>query len=79
MKFVPGAAPSCMRTDIAQTEGILQPRGKSGAKTEHQKIKHREEGDDRARPHIVSNGNLEHLITTHMVTYKSNFQKPIPC
>ncbi len=79
MKFVPGAAPSCMRTDIAQTEGILQPRGKSGAKTEHQKIKHCEEGDDRARPHIVSNGNLEHLITTHMVTYKSNFQKPIPC
>jgi hypothetical protein len=38
MKFVPGAAASCMRTDIAQTEGILQARGKNGAKTEHQKI-----------------------------------------
>jgi hypothetical protein len=38
MKFVPGAAASCMKTDIAQTEGILQARQKNGAKTEHQKI-----------------------------------------
>jgi hypothetical protein len=38
MKFIPGAAASCMKTDIAQTEGILQARGKNGAKIEHQKI-----------------------------------------
>jgi hypothetical protein len=38
MKFIPGAAASCMKTDIAQTEEILQARGKNGAKIEHQKI-----------------------------------------
>jgi hypothetical protein len=47
MKSLPGAAAreclstrtaSCMKADLAQSEGILQTRGKNGAKTEHQEI-----------------------------------------
>jgi hypothetical protein len=58
--------------NLTQTEGILQARGKNGAKTEHEEI-------NIVKREMIEPGLIEHLITTHMVTYKRNFHKTIPC